>query len=171
MNPLDQKPLLTLIAAMDRNRLIGRNNGLPWRLPADLAHFKAQTLGKPILMGRKTCESLPFALPGRRNLVLTRNARFKRPGFERIELPQLQQLSDDELMIIGGASLYEQFLPQARRLLITCIEGEFEGDTWFPEWNEKQWRLVSRQEFAADAKNPHAYAFLEYQRIEPGHED
>ena len=159
--------MFTLIAAMDRNRLIGANNELPWRLPADLWHFKACTLGKPVLMGRKTCESLPFALPGRQNLVLTHNPGFARDGFQRVESEELMQWPAEEVMVIGGATVYRQFLPLASRLLITHIDHEFSGDTWFPAWDPDQWQVVSRISHPADEKNPWACEFVEYRRRDP----
>ncbi len=159
---------LTIIAAMDRNRLIGRDNALPWHMPADLRHFKAATLGKPVLMGRKTCQSLPCALPGRRNLVLTHNPDFSRPGFETVSLDDLRCRDSEEVMVIGGAGIYRLFLPQARRMLITHIDAALVGDAWFPAWDESQWRVVSRRRREADEKNPFACEFVEYHRISDG---
>jgi len=157
--------MFTLIAAMDKNRLIGCHNELPWHLPADLRHFKACTLGKPVLMGRKTCESLPFALPGRQNLVLTRNPDFSRSGFECIDARRAMEWPADEIMVIGGATIYRQFLPLASRLLITHIDHEFNGDTWFPAWETDEWQEVSRIRNPADEKNPWAFDFVEYRRL------
>jgi dihydrofolate reductase len=154
---------LTFILAMDENKLIGSNNDLPWRLPADLKYFKQQTLNKIILMGRKTCESLPFVLPKRRNIVLTRNINFSRQGFEIIhKLDSINDL-DDEVMVIGGAMIYRILMPYAKKLLITKIHQQFKGDTHF-EWDEKDWHLTDKIDNKADDKNKYNYSFLTYQK-------
>ena len=154
---------LTYILAMDENNLIGSDNDLPWRLPADLKYFKEKTLNKTILMGRKTCESLPFVLPNRRNVVLTRNINFSRQGFDLIhKLDSINDL-DDEIMVIGGAMIYRILMPYANKLLITKIHHQFKGDTHF-EWNEKDWQLTKRIDHQADEKNKFDYSFLSYQQ-------
>jgi dihydrofolate reductase len=158
---------LSLIVAMDDNRLIGSNNDLPWYLPADLAFFKRTTLGKPIIMGRKTFVSIGRPLPGRRNIVITRDSSFSADGCEIANGIQaaLSLCSDvEEAMLIGGASLYQQTINQATRLYITCIHHSFEGDTWFPEFNSKCWKQVSREDHGADLSNPYAYSFLKFVR-------
>lgn len=158
---------LSIIVAMDHNRLIGRDNQLPWSLPADLQYFKATTMGKPIVMGRKTWESLGRALPGRQNIVITRNKGFMASGADVVHSldEALKQAGDaDEVMIIGGANLYEQALPSVRRLYITRVDDVFEGDAWFPEFPEQNWRLVRSDTYEADEKNHHAYAFQLYER-------
>ncbi len=148
---------------MDEDNLIGNNNDLPWRLPADLKYFKEKTLNKTILMGRKTCESLPFVLPKRRNIVLTRNISFSRQGFEIIH--KLDSINDlgDEIMVIGGAMVYKLLMPYANRLLITKIHHKFSGDTYF-EWKQKQWKLIQEQKNTTDESNHYDYSFLEYFR-------
>ena len=148
---------------MDEDNLIGNNNDLPWRLPADLKYFKEKTLNKTILMGRKTCESLPFVLPKRRNIVLTRNINFSRQGFEIIH--KLDSINDlnDETMVIGGAMIYKLLMPYANRLLITKIHHKFSGDTYF-EWKQKHWNLIQEQKNTADKSNHYDYSFLEYVR-------
>ncbi len=158
---------LSLIAAMDENRLIGSNNGLPWHLPADLAFFKRCTMGKPIVMGRKTFESIGKPLPGRRNIVVTRDPNFDATGCEvansidaAIELCQ----NDAEIMLIGGASLYQQAFDRATDLYITRIHHRFTGDTWFPDFDESQWTIENREYFDADHSNPHAYSFIKFVR-------
>lgn len=157
----DNKLKLTFILAMDKNNLIGSNNDLPWRLPADLKYFKQQTLNKTIIMGRKTCESLPFVLPKRRNIVLTRNVNFQREGFEMIhKLDNLKDLAD-EAFVIGGSMIYKLLMPQATKLLITKIHHEFSGDTYF-DWISSRWRLKSRVDHSADENNLYNYSFLEY---------
>ena len=160
--------LIYLIAAMDRKRLIGRDNAMPWHLPADLAHFKATTLGKPILMGRKTFESLGRPLPGRHNIVLTRDPKFTADGITVAhDLDQALAAAGEvpELMVIGGATLYATLLPRADRMYLTFIEANFEGDAWFPAWPEEQWREVARAPHVADERNIHPYTFVELRRV------
>lgn len=158
---------ISLIVAMDDNRLIGSKNGLPWHLPADLAFFKRTTMGKPIIMGRKTYESIGKPLPGRRNIVVTRDPDFSAAGCEiangidsAIDLCQ----NDVEIMLIGGASLYRQSLERATDLYITRIHRSFEGDTWFPDFDESQWKLEKRDYFDADTSNIHDHSFIKYVR-------
>ncbi len=156
---------LTFILAMDENNLIGDNNDLPWKLPADLMYFKQKTLNKIILMGRKTCESLPFVLPKRRNVVLTRNINFSRQGFEIIyKLDSMNDLTD-EIMVIGGAMIYKLLMPYANKLMITKIHHQFKGDTHF-SWNEKDWKLIDTIYNQADETNKFDYSFLTYRRID-----
>jgi len=161
---------LSLIVALDSHGLIGRENGLPWRLPADLKHFKQHTMGKPLLMGRKTCMSLPKPLPGRRNLVLTRNPVFSRDGFEiyhQVEDALRAVQANDECMVIGGSELYRALWPQISRAYVTLVEGAFSGDTWFPEWPlGPEWRLVESVPRLADGENAHDLTFLVYERVE-----
>lgn len=159
---------ITLIAAMDSNQLIGANNDLPWRLPADLKFFKSQTLDKTLLMGRKTCESLPFALPKRRNLVITRNPAFHRQGFETInDLSLLKQQELDEVMIIGGAKVYELLLPHATHMIITHINATFEGDTYFPAVDWSQWHKTRVTNNPVSVENPDfSFDFVFYDRLD-----
>ncbi|MHA6491992.1 dihydrofolate reductase [Pseudomonas borbori] len=163
---------LCLIAALAQNRVIGRDNQLPWHLPADLKHFKALTLGKPIIMGRKTWDSLGRPLPGRLNLVVSRQPGLQLEGAEVFaSLQQALLRADawareqgvDELMLIGGAQLYEQGLEQADRLYLTRVELSPAGDAWFPEVNEAQWQLVSSAQQAATDNAP-AHAFEVWHR-------
>jgi dihydrofolate reductase len=154
---------LTLIVAMARNRVIGRVNTLPWHLPSELQFFKRVTMGKPIIMGRKTHESIGRALPGRRNIVVSRNPDF-RAAADCIVVNSLDAALDtarsissaNEIMLIGGAELYRQALAKADRIYLTRVEAEIEGDTFFPELPAEQWREVWRESFPADAR--HAYA-------------
>ncbi len=158
---------LSIIAAFDRNHLIGRDNRLPWRLPADLAFFKHTTMGKPVIMGRKTFESIGRPLPGRRNVIITRNPEFRAAGCEACPSVEqaLQQLADHpKVMLIGGASLYKQMLAQADKLYVTEIDEEFEGDAWFPEISPHDWQEVWRENHGADEANPHDYSFVKYCR-------
>ncbi len=158
---------IALIAAMANHRVIGMHNQMPWHLPADLKHFKAITLGKPIIMGRKTFESLGRALPGRDNLVVSRQTDYDAPGatvYANLENALSDVKHVPEIMVIGGAQLFEQALPLADRLYLTFIDLEVEGDTFFPEWDSAQWREVSREAHAADAHNPYAYTFITFKK-------
>ena len=158
---------LSMIVAMDENRLIGSNNELPWHLPADLAFFKRTTMGKPIVMGRKTFESIGRPLPGRLNIVISRNPGFTAEGCEvagDIDTALAICNAHDEVMLIGGASLYQQAIDQATIMYLTRIHHSFTGDTWFPEYNEDDWTQVDRQDLAADSKNPYSCSFVKYVR-------
>lgn len=157
---------LSLIAAMAKNRVIGRNNSLPWHLPEDLKYFKATTLGKPILMGRKTFESIGKPLPGRTSVVLTRNPGWSFDGC--LVVPSLDaalaQLADrEEILVIGGAELYQQTLARADRLYLTEIDADFEGDAWFPEFDRSQWQPISRQPHPDNGRG-FGFDFVVYQR-------
>jgi dihydrofolate reductase len=158
---------LALIAALARNRVIGIGNHLPWHLPADLTRFKALTMGKPILMGRRTFESIGRPLPGRRNLVLTRDSSFDVAGCEIARsLDEALMLVGDapEVMVIGGAQLYTECLPRAYRLYLTHVETEPEGDAFFPILDPGEWIERERSAHAPDDKNPYHYAFVTYDR-------
>ncbi|MEW8373984.1 MAG: type 3 dihydrofolate reductase [Candidatus Thiodiazotropha sp.] len=164
------KPLISLIAAVANNGVIGVDNSLPWRLPADLKHFKSLTMGKPIVMGRRTWESLPGVLPGRRHIVVSRNRDYRAEGCELVHsVDEALQLAGDveEIMIVGGGGLYRQMLPRADRLYLTLVEADVEGDVCFPEIDWRQWREVSRESHAADERNLFAYSFVILNRINP----
>lgn len=162
---------VALIAAMAGNRVIGLDNGMPWHLPEDLRYFKATTLGKPIIMGRKTFDSLGRPLPGRTNIVVSRQADLQLAGaevFESIEaaldFAEQQAAADgvEEVMVIGGETLYRQCLADADRLYLTRIDAAPEGDAWFPEFDETEWLLVSERAVAAGEGYPaHVYQVLE----------
>ena len=158
---------LSMIVAMDQNRLIGRNNQLPWHLPADLAFFNRTTMGTPIVMGRKTWESIGRPLPGRQNIVVTRNPSFEAPGCDlanSIEEATAMAGDVDEIMLIGGAGLYRQALPAASRLYLTLIHHEFPGgDAWFPEL-DAGWSEVERADFDPDQDNPYPFSFIKFVR-------
>ncbi len=159
---------ISIIVAMAENRVIGNQNRLPWHLPADLQHFKRTTMGKPILMGRKTWESLGRALPGRTNIVITRNSDYVADGGVVVHSMQeaLRAAGDaEEVMIIGGAECYRQALPQADTLYLTLVEGEFAGDALFPELAAAEWREVASESHEADDRNPHAYRFVTLRRV------
>lgn len=159
---------LSIIAAMSDNRAIGRDNQLPWRMPADLAHFKRLTMGKPIIMGRRTWESLPGLLPHRTHIVVTRDRDYLANGAEVVHsIDQAIELAGDvdEVMVVGGANLYAQTIPLATRMYLTYVHEFIDGDTSFPDYEEGEWREVSRERHAADERNPHAYSFVELERV------
>lgn len=153
---------------MDRNGLIGANNRMPWHLPADLQYFKRVTMGKPLIMGRNTWESLGRVLPGRRHIVITRQADYCASGIEVVNSVEaaVELLREvEEVMVIGGAQIYEQLLSLASRLYLTRIDAEFVGDTWFPELEQDAWRKLSSETHSADEKNKFAYSFEVYERV------
>lgn len=156
--------MISLVAAYDRNRLIGRAGHLPWHLPNDLKRVKEITTGHVLVMGRKTYESIGRPLPNRRNVVLTSDPSFHPEGVEVIRHPDDASALGDDLYIFGGAALFEHFLPLADRLYITKIDAEFEGDTYFPAWNENEFRLVEAEPGVVDEKNRHPHTFLIYDR-------
>lgn len=164
-----EQQMLSIIVAMDENRLIGRDNDLPWRLSADLQFFKRTTMGKPLIMGRNTHESIGRPLPGRRNIVISRQADYQpAAGCELAADPDaaLALCADaPEVMLMGGASLYQQLLSRADKLYLTRVQAALEGDTWFPEINWSQWQLLSQERHTADEKNQFDYCFEIYQRI------
>ncbi|MFE4115797.1 dihydrofolate reductase [Priestia sp. YIM B13448] len=162
--------MISFIFAMDKNRLIGKGNSLPWHLPADLKFFKQVTSGHPVVMGRKTHESIGKPLPGRENIILTRNISYDSEGCTVLnsisDIEDMAKKEKEEVFIIGGAEIYKLAFPIADRLYITTIDEEFEGDTYFPEFNESEWRLVSREKGLKDEKNPYDYYFTIYERNE-----
>ena len=158
---------LSIVVAMDENRLIGKDNKLPWHLPADLAYFKKITTGKSIVMGRKTYDSIGRPLPNRRNIVISRNSKTLITGCEVItSIDEVLSITkdEDEVMIIGGASLCEQLLHQVSRLYITKVEGKFDGDVYFPKYDESDWRQVSCDSHLPDDSNQHAHHFIVLER-------
>jgi dihydrofolate reductase len=155
-------PLITLIVAVADSGAIGRDNALPWHLPEDLKHFKRLTLGKPVLMGRKTFESIGKPLPGRHNIVVTRDANYRRDGVTVVhdvdaaihaagEVPQI--------MVIGGAELFRVFLPRAGRVHFTRVHADISGDVHWPALDERVWRVVESERHEADERHAHAYTF------------
>ncbi len=164
-------PDLVLVAAIDRKRAIGRGNELPWRLPDDLKRFKALTLGKPVLMGRRTAESLGRALPGRQNLVMTRSDRVPFAGMQAVdslESALAAARGDDgaaptELCVIGGGEIFALCLPLAARMHLTHVDTVVEGaDAFFPAYDAAQWQVTGRVEHPADARHAHAFEFVDY---------
>ena len=158
---------IAIIVALDRNRLIGDGGWLPWRLPADMRRFRALTMGKPIIMGRRTHESIGKALPGRKNIVLSRDPEFVAPGCIVVgDLDEALSVCKDadEPMVIGGAQLYAEVLPRTRRMYLTILHDSFSGDTWFPDYDQEQWREISREDHDADADSPCAFSFIDLER-------
>lgn len=160
--------IISLIAAMDKNRVIGKDNRMPWHLPADLKYFKAITMNKSIIMGRKTFDSIGKSLPGRRNIVISRQENLIIPGCE--VFPSLQEAlyavaHDKEVMIIGGESIFRGMLSSANRLYLTIINHEFEGDTVFPQWDKNEWTIQSTEAHQPDENNHYAYTFIELERL------
>lgn len=164
---------ISLIWAMAENGVIGRDNRLPWRLPVDMKHFMTTTMGKPVIMGRKTLESMKSPLPGRMNIVLTRDPLWQRDGVqvvgdlsEALDLAEQQGLIDgiDEAMIIGGAEIYALALPLAERLYVTRVHAEPPGDVYFPPIDLDAWRLLSQQQHPADDRHSASCSIEVYER-------
>lgn len=165
--------VIAMIVAMAENRVIGRNNQLPWYLPGDLKYFKATTMGKPVIMGRKTYESIGKPLPGRANVVVTGNRNYSAEGVEVVHsIDEALQLARSiaivdgakEVMVIGGAELYRELLPRTHRLYLTKIHASVDGDAHFPSLNWCRWKELNREDFNAEAPNPYDYSFIVYQR-------
>ena len=159
---------ISLIAAMDRNRVIGIGGELPWRLPRDLEWFKHCTMGKPIVMGRHTWNSIGRVLPGRHNIVLTTDDSFTAEGATVVHsLGEALEAADDaeEVMIIGGGVLFTETITFASRLYLTVVHGEFEGDTWFPFFASDDWKETFSEHHEPDEKNPYPYTFLIWERV------
>lgn len=159
--------MISIIVAASANDVIGVQGELPWRLSADLKRFKELTMGKPIVMGRLTWESIGRPLPGRQNIVITRQADFEATGADVVTTPAdaLRAAADvDEIMIIGGGQVYDLFLPKASRVYLTRVDAEVEGDAWFPALAESMWELTSSEPHAADDSNEYSFEFQTYQR-------
>jgi dihydrofolate reductase len=159
---------ISIIVAMGANRVIGHDNRLPWHLPADLKHFRRITMGKPILMGRRTWESIGRPLPGRTSIVITRDRGYEAEGcivVHSVDAALRAAQGHDEIMVIGGEQLYRQLLPQADTLYVTLVDGEFPGDAFFPELDQSEWREVERREHAPDEKNAQTCSFLRLERV------
>ncbi|HLB41950.1 MAG TPA: dihydrofolate reductase [Gammaproteobacteria bacterium] len=162
----DSKPLIiSAIVAMTESRVIGKNNQLPWHLPADLKHFKAITTGHAILMGRKTFASIGKPLPHRTNLIMTRDPLFQATG--GLVMYNIQAAihwatnnNIEKIFIIGGAEMYQQWLPYIQRIYMTIVHAQFEGDTYFPELQDNEWKEIKRETHPADTANPYAYSLL-----------
>ena len=164
---------LSLMVAKASNRVIGRNNKLPWYLPNDLKYFKQVTFGKPVIMGGQTWDSLGKPLPGRTNIVITRQTDFQAEGAKVVAtLDEAVTLAEnvafiegqDEAVVMGGAEIYALALPQADRLYLTEVHAEVDGDTWFPEYDTSEWKEIGREDFSAEGPNPYDYSFVVYER-------
>ncbi|MBZ0088704.1 MAG: dihydrofolate reductase [Thermomonas sp.] len=160
---------VSLLAALDRNYAIGKGNDLPWHLPDDLKRFKALTLGKTVLMGRKTAESLGRALPNRRNLVLTRSGQLPHAGMQAVgtleQAVALATAAGSELCVIGGGEVFALALPLATQMFLTWVDVEVEGaNAYFPRFDPGQWRETARSRHPADARHALAFAFVDYVR-------
>ena len=159
--------LVSIIVAFDENQLIGSGNKLPWHLPADLKYFKSITMGHSMIMGRKTFESIGKALPGRRSIVVSRQAGLELPECE-VTSTFDQALAachgEDEVFIIGGAEIFRHALPHADKLYITQIHHVFQGEVYFPPVTKSEWNEIARMDFDADEKNPWPYSFIQYVR-------
>lgn len=162
--------MLTAVVGMAHGNVIGRQNDLPWYLPADLKHFKQLTTGHTVVMGRNTCDSiiarLGHALPNRKSVVITRDKTYQPEGVTVVHsVEEALHLVDGEADILGGQQIYEQTLPYLDRLYITEVDADIDGDTYFPEYDSSQWREVSRESHSKDDKNPYDYSFVVLDRI------
>ncbi len=165
---------ITLVVAAARNGVIGRDGDLPWRLPDDLKTFKRLTLGKPVVMGRKTWESIGRPLPERHNVVMTRSRNFEATGARVVGSADavLELLAeDDEIMIIGGGAIYRQFLDRADRIYLTEVDAEVDGDVTFPELDDAKWEEVSREHHPADERHAHAFTMRQLNRVQHHNSD
>lgn len=169
MNMETSRPLVSIVAALAENRAIGQGNRLPWHLPADLARFKRLTLDKPIVMGRRTWESLPGLLPRRTHIVVTRDPFYRAEGCLVVPSPEaaLAAVSAPEVMIVGGEQIYRATLPLASRMYLTLVAVRLAGDAFFPEWQPDRWKESAREEHPRDERNPYDLTFLTLERIRP----
>ena len=159
---------IAMIMAMDKNKLIGKDNGMPWHIPGEMAYFKKITLGKPVIMGRKTHESIGQALPGRQNIVVTRNNEWASAGIDAVTsvdaaIKLARRSNTEEIMIIGGAASCEVAMPITERLYLTVIDEAYEGDTWLESYEADQWREISREDIAANESVP-SFSYLVLER-------
>ena len=170
------EPIVALVVAMGDNRAIGKGGGLPWRQSSDMRYFRKVTMGKPIVMGRRTFDSLPRVLDGRLNIVLTRDKDFAAPGAvvthgveEALALArrEAQRTGADEIMVIGGADLFQATLARAGRIYLTEVKASPNADTWFPELGRGEWRELSREDHAPGPKDDHAFSFVVLERVQP----
>ena len=166
-------PIIALVVAMGENRAIGRDGGLPWRLSSDMRFFRKITMGKPIVMGRRTFSSLPRVLDGRLNIVLTRNAAFEAPGAvmaynleEALDVArrEARRTGADEITVIGGEDVFRAVLPQAERIYLTEVKAAPDADTWFPELDESEWHEVSREDHASGPKDDYDFSIVLLER-------
>lgn len=157
---------ISIIVAMAKNRVIGKRGAIPWYLPADLARFKRLTMRHPIIMGRKTHESIGRALPGRQNIVITRQEGYQAKGCDVVHSLEeaLERAEGDEVFVIGGAEIYREALPLAKRIYLTGVDAELPGDVYFPEFDRRAWREVERVPGVMDEKNPYPHTFFTLER-------
>lgn len=159
--------MLSLIVAVGENNEIGKGGRMPWHLPADLKHFKALTLGKPVIMGRKTYEAIGKPLPGRRNMVVSRSPGYRAPGCEvapSFTDALVVSAGVAEIMVIGGGEIYREALPRAQRIYLTRVHGHFDADTFFPTIDPSEWREIVHEEHTADTRNAHSYSYITLER-------
>ncbi len=159
--------MISLIAALSRNRVIGKDGGLPWRLPEDAKHFRRTTLGKPVIMGRKTWESLDEPLDGRENIVVTHQEGYSAPGCLVVHSVEaaLQRAKDhEEVMIAGGEAIYRECLPRAGRMYLTFVDAEVEGDAFFPEFARDEWHEMARRDVPADDRHALSFSIVTLER-------
>ena len=159
---------ISLVVAVSANNVIGADGGLPWRLSEDLRRFKDITMGKPMIMGRQTFESIGKALPGRRNIILSRQAAYEQVGCDVVNTPEeALRLAGgaDEVMIIGGGKVYEEFLPMTDRIYMTRVHTDVDGDTFFPEINDDEWRIVSSHPLPPNDERPFSISFQVLERV------
>jgi len=159
--------MLNAIVAYDINRTIGSDQQIPWRLPADLKHFKKVTMSHPIIMGRKTHESIGRPLPGRRNIVLSRDKDYFVPGCEIVHSidQALAAVNDEDAFVIGGGQIYRSFLPKVDKIYVTEVEADLDGDTTFPELKSSDWKKIKLEEFDKDNDNEYSYTFNILERM------
>ena len=160
--------IITLIAAMDKNGVIGNKGKLPWNMPADMKYFRDNTRGKPVIMGRKTYESIGRPLPDRPNIIITHDQNYKAEGCIIVNSSDeaLKAAGNaEEVMIIGGSQIYKEFLPKVNRMYLTFIDAKFEGDTYFPEYKIEEWKETSYEEHERDAENQYDYRFVVLEKV------
>ena len=159
--------IISFVAAMGKNKVIGKNNSLPWSMPADMKRFKELTMGKLIIMGRKTFESIGAPLPRRINIIITRDHEYEAEGCivaHSADEALNAAKSAEEAMVIGGSQIYKEFLPRANRMHLTIIDADFEGDAYFPEYRIEEWEETAYEEHERDAENKYNYAFITLER-------
>jgi len=157
------KMIISIIVAIGRNKVIGNKNTIPWKLPADMNYFRKMTIGKPVIMGRKTFESIGKPLPERTNIIITRDQNYKAEGcivVHSVDEAIKAAEGSKEAMVIGGSQIYKEFLPIANKMYITLIDADFNGDTYFPEYNIEEWEETVYEEHERDKDNQYNYTFL-----------
>ena len=161
------KMIISFVVAMGKNRVIGKNNSLPWNMPADMKRFRDLTAGKPMIMGRKTYESIGRPLPNRTNIIITRDKNYNVKGCviaHSIDEAIKAAGNVPEAMVIGGFQIFKEFFPIANKIYLTIIDNNFEGDTYFPEYTKSEWRETKKEEHKKDKENPYDYTFLVLER-------